>query len=336
MKKKDRLDNMLVSRAMFPSRETARTAIMDGAILVDGQKITKAGAPVSEGAVIEIVKSYNLCPYVSRGGLKLERALRHFALAVKERVAIDAGASTGGFTDCLLKNGAAFVYAVDVGYGQLDWSLRQDNRVKVLERVNIRSLKAGELYGESESGEGVRADLAVMDVSFISVTKTLPALFELLTPQAFELIVLIKPQFEAGRENVGKGGVVRDKEAHIDVLDKVILFALSQQSLAFDLTYSPVKGPQGNIEYLLYLKGGTSAGVNSPGSCLDKSANLDLSAAQKSASEQQRDLHQKTEADQQTDVDQPTKTEQRKKFETTINQWTRSKVEEAFIALGAP
>jgi len=274
MKKKERLDNILISRALFPSREAARTAIMDGAILVDGRKITKAGTAVGEEAVIEIIKSYNLCPYVSRGGLKLERALSYFDLDVKDRVAIDAGASTGGFTDCLLKNGARFVYAVDVGYGQLDWSLRQDSRVKVLERVNIRNLKADQLYMGSQghdhettsagqaaadgpAGAGPeRADLAVMDVSFISVTKTLPALFQLLSPRAFEMIVLIKPQFEAGRENVGKGGVVRDASIHISVVDNVIQFALAEKPLSVRLTHSPIKGPQGNIEYLLYLKGG--------------------------------------------------------------------------------
>jgi len=252
MKNKDRLDNILLSRAMFPSREAARTAIMDGAILVDGEKITKAGQAISEGAKIEIIKSYNLCPYVSRGGLKLERALKYFSLDAKDRVAVDAGASTGGFTDCLLKSGARFVYAVDVGHGQLNWSLRQDSRVKVLERVNIRNLKDTELYGEGQP----RADLAVMDVSFISLTKTLPALFELLEPKSHELIVLIKPQFEAGRAKVGKGGVIRDFDVHVEVLDSVVSFVHALRTVHLDLTYSPIKGPSGNIEYLMYLKGG--------------------------------------------------------------------------------
>ncbi|MBS2005824.1 MAG: TlyA family RNA methyltransferase [Cyanobacteria bacterium SZAS TMP-1] len=251
-KSKERLDNLLVARAMFPSRESARTAIMDGAILVNGQKVTKAGTAIAEDATIEIIKSYNLCPYVSRGGLKLERALKHFQVVPAERIAIDAGASTGGFTDCLLKNGAALVYAIDVGYGQLDWSLRQDSRVKVLERVNIRNLKDSYLYRNGEK----KADLAVMDVSFISVTKTLPALIALLDASACELVVLIKPQFEAGRGKVGKGGVVRDIEVHIEVLDKVISFIQSLGVFKIELTYSPIKGPSGNIEYLLHLLGG--------------------------------------------------------------------------------
>jgi 23S rRNA (cytidine1920-2'-O)/16S rRNA (cytidine1409-2'-O)-methyltransferase len=314
MKNKERLDNILVSRAMFPSREAARTAIMDGAILVDGMKITKAGTAIGEGAAIEIIKSYNLCPYVSRGGLKMERALNYFGLDVKDRVAIDAGASTGGFTDCLLKNGTRFVYAVDVGHGQLDWSLRQDGRVKVLERVNIRNLKNDALYSNAPGGgntassasasntasssggttesvdinECERADLAVMDVSFISVTKTLPALCQLLSQRAYEMIVLIKPQFEAGRQKVGKGGVVRDFESHVEVLDKVVSFALALAPILVDLTYSPLKGPNGNIEYLLYLKGGVNiaeSGITSDLKLLD---------------------------------------------------WIRSKVEEAYTTLGAP
>jgi 23S rRNA (cytidine1920-2'-O)/16S rRNA (cytidine1409-2'-O)-methyltransferase len=291
MKHKERLDNLLLSRKMFPSREAARTAIMDGAILVDGAKVTKAGTPIAESAVVEIIKSYNLCPYVSRGGLKLERALKYFALDVKDRIAIDAGASTGGFTDCLLKNGARFVYAVDVGHGQLDWSLRQDSRVKVLERVNIRNLKSAELYANPADMAAQRADLAVMDVSFISVTNTLPALLELLSPRAYELIVLIKPQFEAGRQKVGKGGVVRDFDVHVEVLDKVISFALGLRPLLVDLTYSPIKGPRGNIEYLLYLTGGVN--VVAPAS--------DFVVAG-----------------------------------LTVANFARSKVEEAFITLGAP
>ena len=255
MKPKDRLDNLLIERALFSSREAARTAIMDGAIIVNGTKITKAGTSTATDAIIEIIKSYNLCPYVSRGGLKLEKALKYFGVEAKGRIAIDGGASTGGFSDCLLQNGAARVYAVDVGHGQLDWKLRQDDRVRVLERVNLRNLKAQDLYEHGDQ----KADLAVMDVSFISVTKTLPALFELLTPSAFELVVLIKPQFEAGRQKVGKGGVVRDLATHIEVLDSVISFIqstdLKPRYVQIGLTFSPLKGPSGNIEYLLYLKG---------------------------------------------------------------------------------
>jgi len=262
MKKKERLDTLLVNRAMFASREAARTAIMDGAILVDGQKITKAGTAIGETAVIEIIKSYNLCPYVSRGGLKLEKALQYFEVDVKGRVAIDAGASTGGFSDCLLKNGARYIYAIDVGHGQLDWSLRTDSRVKVLEKTNIRNLKAAELYAKAsdDAYTPARADLAVMDVSFISVTKTLEPLIELLDQKAYDLILLIKPQFEAGREKVGKGGVVRDFETHVQILDQIISFALQLRAFAVTLTHSPIKGPQGNIEYLLHLKGGEKQG----------------------------------------------------------------------------
>jgi 23S rRNA (cytidine1920-2'-O)/16S rRNA (cytidine1409-2'-O)-methyltransferase len=255
MKPKDRLDNLLIERALFTSREAARTAIMDGAIIVNGAKVTKAGAATATDAVIEIIKSYNLCPYVSRGGLKLEKAIKYFGVEPNGRIAVDGGASTGGFSDCLLQNGAARVYAIDVGHGQLDWKLRQDDRVRVLERVNLRNLKAQDLYIHGEE----IADLAVMDVSFISVTKTLPALFDLLSPRAFEMIVLIKPQFEAGRHKVGKGGVVRDLATHIEVLDSVVAFIqscdLKPRYVQLGLTFSPLKGPSGNIEYLLYLKG---------------------------------------------------------------------------------
>jgi 23S rRNA (cytidine1920-2'-O)/16S rRNA (cytidine1409-2'-O)-methyltransferase len=263
MKHKERLDNLLVERQLFASREAARTAIMDGAIIVNGEKVTKAGAATSVEAEIQIVKSYNLCPYVSRGGLKLEKALAHFEIDVTNRVAIDGGASTGGFTDCLLQKGAAFVYAVDVGHGQLDWKIRSDERVKVLEKVNLRHLKAVELYSTPEGVTQKEADLAVMDVSFISVIKVLPALFDLLSAQSHELVVLIKPQFEAGKDKIGKGGVVRDKQTHYQVLDEVISFVAStNRSVA--LTYSPIKGPAGNIEYLLHITGGTKSNETAP------------------------------------------------------------------------
>ena len=258
MKAKERLDNMLIQRALFASREAARTAIMDGAILVNGQKVTKAGTAINVEAQIEIIKSYNLCPYVSRGGLKLEKGLQYFALDVSDRVAIDGGASTGGFTDCLLQNGASLVYAVDVGHGQIDWKLRQDPRVKVFEKVNLRNLKALDLYGHDQT----RANLAVMDVSFISVTKTLPSLIDLLDPIFYELLILIKPQFEAGRLKVSKGGVVRDQNVHREVLDTVISFVQANiKLLHLDLTFSPLKGPSGNIEYLLYLNGGQAGTI---------------------------------------------------------------------------
>lgn len=252
MKKKDRLDQLLVNLELFPSRESARTAIMDGGILVDGCKSTKPGQATNCDAKIEVVASYQRCPYVSRGGLKLEKALSHFAISAENRVCVDAGASTGGFTDCLLKNGAAFVYAIDVGYGQIDWSLRTDERVATIERTNIRHLKKDELY-KDRAPELSSPDLAVADLSFISVTKILAPLASLLSPQC-ELVILIKPQFEAGREKVGKGGVVREPATHIEVIENVVAFAATLGLQAQGLTFSPVKGPSGNIEYLLWLK----------------------------------------------------------------------------------
>jgi len=250
-KNQERLDQILVSRELFPSRESARTAIMDGGILVNGEKLTKPGQAVSLEAKIEVVASYVRCLYVSRGGLKLEKALQTFAIDVAGRVCIDAGASTGGFTDCLLKANAAFVYAIDVGYGQLDWSLRSDARVQTLERTNIRFLTADKLYGLNWTGP--KANMAVADVSFIAVTKILESLLGLMDSCDQELVILIKPQFEAGREKVGKGGVVRDPAVHAEVLTTVIDFARRQKLYVRGLTYSPLKGPSGNIEYLLWL-----------------------------------------------------------------------------------
>ncbi|MDP3508314.1 MAG: TlyA family RNA methyltransferase [Candidatus Melainabacteria bacterium] len=251
MKAKERLDQILVARQLFPSRESARTAIMDGGILVNGEKLTKPGQAVSVEANIELIASYNRCAYVSRGGLKLEKALKTFSIAPEGRICIDAGASTGGFTDCLLQAGAALVYAIDVGYGQLDWSLRSNSRVHTLERTNIRFLTAEKLYGERLHE---MATLAVADLSFISVTKVLDALLNLMSENERELVILVKPQFEAGREKVGKGGVVREPASHVEVLHSVIDFAQRQRLEVHGLTYSPVKGPSGNIEYLLWLK----------------------------------------------------------------------------------
>ena len=251
MKAKERLDQLLVARQLFPSRESARTAIMDGGIIVNGEKLTKPGQAVSVEANIELISSYNRCAYVSRGGLKLEKALSTFAITTEGRICIDAGASTGGFTDCLLKAGAAFVYAIDVGYGQLDWSLRSDSRVHTIERTNIRFLTAEKLYGE---GLHDKATLAVADLSFISVTKVLEAVLNLMSENERELVILVKPQFEAGREKVGKGGVVREPASHVEVLKFVINFAQTQKLEVRGLTYSPLKGPSGNIEYLLWLQ----------------------------------------------------------------------------------
>ncbi len=254
--KKQRLDLKLIELGLFESREVARTAIMDGGILVDGEKVTKPGAAVAEKSTITIAPGWGTPKYVSRGGLKLEKALSEFAIDPSGRVCLDVGASTGGFTDCLLKQGARLVYAIDVGYGQLDWSLRKDSRVIVKERVNARLLTPEALY---ENNSPV-ADFAVIDVSFISLAKILPACVSLLHKDKKELACLIKPQFEAGREAVGKGGVVRSPQVHEQVINAVIQEASRHGLATLALTYSPVKGPAGNIEYLIHLKAGENAG----------------------------------------------------------------------------
>ncbi|MBK7749902.1 MAG: TlyA family RNA methyltransferase [Candidatus Obscuribacter sp.] len=247
---KNRLDQILLDRGLFPSRETARTAIIDGGVIVNGEKITKAGYAVRIDAQIEVLERFKKAPYVSRGGLKLARALEYFKVPVQDKVAIDVGASTGGFTDCLLQNGAAFVYAVDVGYGQIDWSLRTNDKVRVIERTNIRNLTSAALLSEPQDQP---PSLAVMDCSFISVIKTVPPTIALMTPD-LEMVILIKPQFEAGRGKVGKGGVVREPALHLELLQETIAALLQIEPLKLKgLTYSPIKGPSGNIEYLLYL-----------------------------------------------------------------------------------
>lgn len=258
---KSRLDQILMDRGLFSSREAARTAIIDGGILVDGEKQTKPGQAVKSDANIEVLERFKKPPYVSRGGLKLEKALKHFQINVTDVTAIDVGASTGGFTDCLLKAGAAFVYAVDVGYGQIDWSLRQDPRVRVLERTNIRYLsREGLLEG---LGAAARLpDFAVMDCSFISVQKTVPQTLALMDEGVGELAILVKPQFEAGKEKVPKGGVIKDKNLHKEILQTTVGEMLLLNLGILGLTYSPIKGPSGNIEYLLHL------GKNKPSSTL--------------------------------------------------------------------
>lgn len=272
-KNQDRLDQILVNRSLFPSRESARTAIMDGGILVNGEKSTKPGQAVNLDANIEVVASYVRCIYVSRGGLKLEKALQFFSIPVSGRICLDAGASTGGFSDCLLKAGAAFIYAIDVGYGQLDWSLRSDNRVLTMERTNIRFLTAEKLYGDLL--EKPKATLAVADVSFISVTKILESVLNLLDEKEKELVLLIKPQFEAGREKVGKGGVVREPVVHVEVLQTVMDFASRLGLKIRGLTYSPLKGPSGNIEYLLWLSNsGEAENVSANQTVVDAFASL--------------------------------------------------------------
>jgi 23S rRNA (cytidine1920-2'-O)/16S rRNA (cytidine1409-2'-O)-methyltransferase len=241
--KKERLDIILADLGLVNSRERARSIIMAGVVYVDNQKIDKPGTKVSVNANIEV--RGNPIPYVSRGGLKLEKALNEFNIDLTGLVTIDIGASTGGFTDCMLQKGAVKVFSIDVGYGQLAWSLRSDSRVVCMERTNVRYVTP-ETLGET-------ADFATMDVSFISIMKVLPAANELLNEQG-RLVCLIKPQFEAGKEKVGKKGVVRDKNVHKEVIETIIDFCMNKMNFeVLGLTYSPIKGPEGNIEYLVYL-----------------------------------------------------------------------------------
>jgi 23S rRNA (cytidine1920-2'-O)/16S rRNA (cytidine1409-2'-O)-methyltransferase len=242
IRKKERLDKLLVERGLVQSRERARSLILAGRVLVGDQVVDKAGAPVDPGQEIRL-KGEDI-PYVSRGGLKLEKALDTFEVQPAGRIAIDVGASTGGFTDCLLQRGAARVYAVDVGYGQLAWKLRQDPRVVNLERTNIRYLQPEQLTE--------RPSLAVIDASFISLDKVLPATLSLLADDG-EIIALVKPQFEVGRGQVGKGGVVRDPGQHAAVLQRVRDMATELGCLVLGVTDSPVLGPKGNREFLLWM-----------------------------------------------------------------------------------
>jgi len=239
---KERLDILLVEKGLAASRERAKAYIMAGLVTVDAQKIDKAGTVVPVKANI-VVHGDNI-GYVSRGGLKLAKALTHFNIDLTNKIMADIGASTGGFTDCALQNGAAKVYAIDVGYGQLAWSLRTDERVINMERTNIRNVKPADLPE--------LLDFASIDVAFISLDKVLPVVKTLLAPQG-AVVALIKPQFEAGRDKVGKKGVVRDPATHREVINNVIKIAVVHQLTPLGLTYSPVKGPEGNIEYLLYL-----------------------------------------------------------------------------------
>ena len=240
---KERLDMMLVSRGLAASREKAKAIIMSGIVYVDGQKEDKAGSMFEETAQVE-VRGATL-KYVSRGGLKLEKAMKNFGVTLKDKVCMDVGASTGGFTDCMLQNGAVKVYSIDVGYGQLDWKLRQDERVVCMEKTNIRYVVPEDL------GEPI--DFSSIDVSFISLTKVLEPIRNYLKEDG-EIVALIKPQFEAGREKVGKKGVVREKSTHHEVIEKVALYAQSIGFKILNIDFSPIKGPEGNIEYLIHLK----------------------------------------------------------------------------------
>lgn len=240
---KERLDVLLVKRNLAVSREKAKAVIMAGEVYVDGQKEDKAGSMFQDSVRIEV--RGNTLPYVSRGGLKLEKAMTHFGVSLEGKVCLDVGASTGGFTDCMLQNGAKRVYAIDVGHGQLDWKLRNDPRVVCMEKTNIRYVVLEDI--------GEQADFSSIDVSFISLTKVLLPVRELLGDKG-EVVCLIKPQFEAGREKVGKKGVVRDPAVHLEVIEKVVDYAKSISFEVLNLEFSPIKGPEGNIEYLLYLR----------------------------------------------------------------------------------
>ena len=239
---KERLDVLLVSRGLAASREKAKAIIMSGIVFVEGEREDKAGATFEENVAIE-VKGATL-KYVSRGGLKLEKAMLQFDVSLAGKVCMDIGSSTGGFTDCMLQNGAVKVYAVDVGHGQLDWKLRNDERVVCMEKTNIRYLTPEQIAEPPE--------FASIDVSFISLTKVLLPAKELLTPNG-EIVCLIKPQFEAGREKVGKKGGVRDRAVHREVIHMVMDYAVSIGFVLCNLEFSPIKGPEGNIEYLLHL-----------------------------------------------------------------------------------
>jgi 23S rRNA (cytidine1920-2'-O)/16S rRNA (cytidine1409-2'-O)-methyltransferase len=240
---KQRIDVLLVEKGLVESREKAKSIIMSGQVYVDNQKVDKPGTKVDTGSTIEARGA--VLRYVSRGGLKLEKALQQFNIDLNGKIAMDIGASTGGFTDCMLQNGAKKVYAVDVGYGQLAWQLRQDNRVVNMERTNIRYVESSQIEDE--------IDFASIDVSFISLKLVLPVAKNLLK-YGGEIVCLIKPQFEAGRDKVGKKGVVRDQEVHFEVIKNIISFARSIELSVFGLNFSPIRGPEGNIEYLLYVK----------------------------------------------------------------------------------
>lgn len=243
MKIKKRLDVLLTEGGYAESRAKAQAIIMAGLVYVDGQKADKPG--ISYEGTVQIEVRGETCPYVSRGGLKLEKALRDFGVKPEGFVCSDSGASTGGFTDCLLQQGAKKVFAIDVGYGQLDWKIRSDERVVVMERTNIRYVTPEDL--------GEPLDLSVIDVSFIGLEIVLPAIKNLLKPDCGQVLCLIKPQFEAGKENVGKKGVVRDPKIHQMVLDNFVALVKRLGFTILGLTFSPVKGPEGNIEFLGHL-----------------------------------------------------------------------------------
>ena len=262
---KIRLDQYLVQHGLIQSRERAKALIMSGIVYVDGQKEDKAGTTFDENAKIEVRGS--TLKYVSRGGLKLEKAMTHFGVTLEGKICMDVGASTGGFTDCMLQNGAVKVYSVDVGHGQLAWKLRNDERVVCMEKTNIRYVTPEEIPD--------RIQFVSIDVSFISLTKVLGPVKALMEPDG-EVVCLIKPQFEAGREKVGKKGVVRDPAVHKEVIEMVISYAKSISFGVRHLEFSPIKGPEGNIEYLVHL-------VRLPDGVTEEETNVDVDAVVKSA-----------------------------------------------------
>lgn len=241
-----RLDTRLVELGLAPSREKARALVMAGAVMLDGKRLDKPGMNVPEDAQLEV--KTDPIPFVSRGGLKIQKAIDVFRLDLTDRVAIDVGASTGGFTDCMLQHGARRVYALDVGYGQLDWKLRNDPRVVVMERTNARNMQPDWF--------DIQADFAAMDVAFISIRLILPALYTCL-PCGAQVVALIKPQFEAGRGKVGKNGVVRDAQTHIEVCTQLTAFAANNGYHVRGIDVSPIKGPKGNVEFLALLERGS-------------------------------------------------------------------------------
>ena len=245
MSKKTRLDVLLVEQGYLESRQKAQATIMSGLVFVNNQRVDKPGTMIASDAAIEV--RGNAIPYVSRGGLKLEKAMKTYGLVLNEKICADIGASTGGFTDCMLQNGAQKVYAVDVGYGQLDWKLRSDERVVCMERTNARYLTHEQIPDE--------LDFASVDVSFISLKLILPVLNALMKEDAYA-VCLVKPQFEAGKEKVGKKGVVRDPAVHLEVLENFFNHAKENNFTVVGVTYSPIRGPEGNIEYLGYLRHG--------------------------------------------------------------------------------
>jgi len=253
----ERIDVVLTQKGLAPSREKARALIMAGVVYADGKRIDKAGTTVVETAVLEVKE--NPLPFVSRGGLKLQKAMQVFPISLQERYALDIGASTGGFTDCMLQSGAAHVCAIDVGYGQLDWKLRNDPRVTVMERTNARYMEPA-WFSEQPT-------FASIDVSFISLRLILPPLFNCLAEDG-EVVALIKPQFEAGRGEVGKNGVVRDAKVHASVCRQIIDFAKELGFSVRGLSFSPIKGPKGNIEFLLHLKKCALASENFDGAAI--------------------------------------------------------------------